>query len=766
LKQNLKYIFGILFFGTLLCSCSITKFIPEGERLYSGATLEFKTDSSTEDRKVLKSELISVLQPEPNSTLLGMYPGLFYYYKTRKENPGFINRWLYKQIGEEPVYQSDVKPFEVESILRNRLENNGFFYSNIASTFTETEHKASLSYSIATRTPYKMASFVVDTMPSPLYGAVKNVTRESNFRDQLRFDLSNMKSERQRIDTELKKKGYYNINPDFFIFEADTNRYKTKQFDLFLKLKAEVPKKATVPYQIKRINIYPGYDLNDTIAIAEERFNNKSYFQDSSFIKPKHLDRFITLNEGDFFDPKASKNTARRLSSIGAYKYINIQYREIDSALTDSLGILETNIFLSPLTNRALRAELQAVTKSNNFTGPNLALTYSNRNLFQGGEVLNISTNAGYETQFASGEDAGLNSIELGLKGEVIFPRVLFPFKIDDNFFKYSVPKTKTSLAFNYLSRSKLYKLLSGSSLFGYAWNSNRFITYEFNPIYVNYTKLVESSPEFDEILNENPFLQQSFDQQFISGMTFSFTYNGMVDSNKMNQYFLNTTVDIAGNSISLLGRDAGEGEPKEFIGLQYAQYAKADVDFRFHHNFGKNKSQTIATRFFAGYGLAYGNSEVLPYVKQYFSGGPYSVRAFRIRSLGPGTYSEQDDANSDGNFFDQTGNIRLEANVEYRFPLFSFFKGAVFADAGNVWNSVANPAFVDEEGNATDKFTSNFINELGMGTGVGLRIDVQGFVIRFDLAAPFNDPSLPEGTRLDFKFDEPVLNFAIGYSF
>ena len=158
---------------------------------------------------------------------------------------------------------------------------------------------------------------------------------------------------------------------------------------------------------------------------------------------------------------------------------------------------------------------------------------------------------------------------------------------------------------------------------------------------------------------------------------------------------------------------------------------------------------------------MAYGNSEIIPFVKQYFAGGPYSVRAFRIRSLGPGTYSGEDNANTDAGFFDQTGNIRLEANIEYRFPLFSFFKGAVFADAGNVWNSKANPVF-----NGDDVFTSNFINELGMGTGIGLRIDVQGFVIRFDLAAPFHDPSLNEGERFDFQFDRPILNFAIGYSF
>jgi outer membrane protein insertion porin family len=766
LRPQLKYIFIVFFFGILLYSCTITKYIPKGERLYSGATIAVEADSTIKNINDLKSELKSILRPEPNSKFLGMHPGLFYYYKNQKEKPGFINRWLYKQIGEKPVYQSDIKPFEIEAILRNRLENKGFFYSTASSMFTEKKMEASINYDVKVAAPYKMASFKIDSMPSTLFEDVKRVTSTSNFKKHMRFDLSRMKLERQRLDTELKKKGYYNLNSEFFIFEADTNQYKNKNFDLYLKLKAEVPKKATVPYQIERINIYPDHNLQDSTTIEADRFNNRSYFQDSVFIKPKHLDRFITLKEGTYYNPQTSKNTARRLSGIGAYKYVNIQYKEIDSSLTDSLGILEANIFLSPLTKRAIRAELQAVTKSNNFAGPNLALTYSNRNLFKGGEVLNISTNIGYETQFASGEDAGLNSLELGLKGEVVYPRVLFPVKIDDGFFKYSIPKTKTSLGFNYLSRSNLYTLLSGNTLFGYTWNANRFVTYEFNPISINYTQLSNTTAEFDEILDANPFLKRSFEQQFIVGTTFSFTYNGMVDTNNPNQFFINTTFDIAGNSISLLGKDAGPEDPKAFLGLEYAQYAKADIDFRFHHNFGKNKSQTIATRLFAGYGLAYGNSEVIPYVKQYFSGGPYSVRAFRIRSLGPGTYSGEDSTNSDGDFFDQTGNIRLEANVEYRFPLFSFFKGAVFADAGNVWNSVPNPAFIDEEGNETDKFTSNFINELGMGTGFGLRIDVQGFVIRFDLAAPFHDPSKDEGDRYDFQWDEPILNFAIGYSF
>lgn len=747
----------------MIYSCSITKHIPEGEKLYRGAQIEIETDSTIQNIEALKTELEAILRPEPNSKFLGMYLGLYYHYKTQKENPGFINRWLNKKLGEEPVYQSDVETFEVEDVLRNRLENKGYFYSTAASSIEEKETETTIIYKLRAAEPYKMERYQIDSMPSPIYEDVALEIKKSPFQTGSHFDLSHMKLERQRIDAKLKEKGYYNLNPDFFIFQADTNQYDNKRFDLFLKLKAEVPKKSTIPYQINKINVFPSYNLQDSTANKMERFNEKNYFQDSLFIKPKHLDKYITIDEGDYYDPTASKNTARRLSTIGAYKYVNIQYKEIDTLATDSLGVLEANVFLSPLTKRAVRAELQAVTKSNNFTGPNLALTYSNRNLFKGGETLNISGNVGYETQFASGNNSGLSSLELGLKSEIIFPRVIFPLTFNEDFFEYSIPKTKTSLGVNYLSRSKLYTLLSGSALFGYSWNANKYITYDFNPISVNYTQLLKTSTEFENILDDNPFLEQSFDQQFISGMTFSFTYNEMVDTNDPHQFYLNTTLDVAGNSIGLFGKDGeAAGEQKTFLGLQYAQYAKADMDLRFHLNFGKDKAQTLATRLFAGYGMPYGNSEVIPYVKQYFSGGPYSVRAFRIRSLGPGTYNADENEDSDGTFFDQTGNIRFEANVEYRFPLFSFFKGAIFADAGNVWNSKSNPAFADGE----DKFTSNFINELGMGTGIGLHIDVQGFVIRFDLAAPFHDPSEEEGQRFDFKVDEPVLNFAIGYSF
>ncbi|SRX55920.1 Outer membrane protein assembly factor BamA [Aequorivita sp. CIP111184] len=738
----------------LLQSCAIDKYISEGEKLYTGATVEIKSDSVIQNVDQLKSVLEEALRPKPNKKFLGMRLGLHYYYKMQQENPGFINRFLYKKLGEEPVYKSDVKPYEVEEILVNRMENRGFFYSDATSEFDEKEKKASAKYVVTAPSPYTIAQYQLDTLPQPIYSEIQKSVSQTKLSKGMRFDLSNMKMERERIDSDLKNNGYYNFNPSFLIFEADTNQYDKKQFDLFLRLKDEVPKKSIVPYKISKINVYANYDVQDSTENDTVRFNQKNYINSEDFFKPKYLDPFITLEEGQYYSPENSKNTARRLSSIGAYKFVNIQYKEQDSLLSDSLGILEANIFLSPLNKRAIRAELHAVSKSNNFAGPGLAFTLSNRNLFNGGETINTTANVGYEVQAGGSGNSGKTSIDLGLKSELIFPRVIFPLKINNNFFEYAIPKTKTSVSIDYLSRTKLYALLSGTAHFGYLWQANRYVTHEIIPISINYTNLSNTTPEFDAILEANSFLKRSFEQQFISGLNYSFTYNGMVDATKTNQFFVNTTLDIAGNSVSIFGKDNGTGT-KEFLGLEYAQYAKADIDLRYHFNFGKE--QVIATRLFGGYGVPYGNSEVMPYVKQYFSGGPYSVRAFRIRSLGPGTYNDEN--NPDSNYFDQTGNIRLEANIEYRFPIISFFKGAVFADAGNIWNSKANPSY-----DGKDKFTSNFINELGMGAGVGLRVDVQGFVIRFDFAAPFHDPA--DSQNFNFDINETVFNFGIGYPF
>ncbi|MFD1095902.1 translocation and assembly module lipoprotein TamL [Salegentibacter chungangensis] len=749
---------GLILFGVFLIhSCSVKKFIPEGELLYTGADLEIRADSSLKELEEVRTEITNVLQPKPNSKFLGMRPGLYFHYKAQREKPGFINRFLNKKIGEEPVYLSDVDIPRTEDLILNRLENRGFFYSRVGSSVTEKEKNktASVNYKSKLPEPYRLETYQLDSDSLIVYQELKDLIKDTPIEKGMRFDLPSLKMERERLDNELKKRGYYNFNPDFLIFEADTNQYKKKKFDLFLRLKKDVPSRAQIPYKISKVNVHPNYVVNnDSQPKDTTRFDNKNFIQDEVFFKPKRLAPYLLIDEEEFYNPVDSRNTSRRIASIGAYKFVNIRYDEIDTLATDSLGILEANIFLSPLKKRAVRAELQAVTKSNDFAGPSLALTFSNRNLFHGGETLNITGKVGYEVQVGGTEQSGLNSLQLGLETELIFPRLLFPVPIENNWFKYDIPKTRIGLEGNYLSRSKLFTLASLGTNFGYFWNANRFVTHELNPISVNYVNLMKTSDEFDTILSENPYLKSSFDQQFIAGLTYSFTYYGHRDLSRKHTFFLNSTLDIAGNTIDLISGHSDQ-EPQTFLGLEYAQYVKADADFSYHMKTGRE--QLIAARLFAGYGLPYGNSEVMPFTKQYYAGGPYSIRAFNTRSLGPGTYDPESEA---GAYFDQSGNLRLEANLEYRFPIYSYLKGAAFIDAGNVWNTKDNK---DIEG---DRFSSDFINELGIGTGIGLRIDIQSFVIRFDLAAPIHDPSLAEGERWKFGYKKPVLNFAIGYPF
>ncbi len=752
----IHFLTGIVFL-LILQGCSVKKFIPEDKLLYAGAKLKVQDiETEIKDYDELITQLEALLLPEPNSKFLGMRPKLYFHYKAQQENPGFINKFLNKKIGEEPVYLSDVDPNFREELLINRLENRGFFYSTATSTILENEEEklASIEYEVDIEEPYILEKYKLDTDTLMIYKKIEEYLPESPLNEGMRFDLTLLKLERQRLERKLLEDGYYNFNAGFLIFEADTNQYEKKIFDLFLRLKKDVPREAIIPYRISEVNIYPNNVIgNDSIAQDTVRFEGRNYIQAEEFFKPKRLDPYILINEGEFYDPSASRNTSRRLASIGAYKFVNIRYDQVE-ILGDSLGILEANILLSPLNKRAFRAELQGVTKSNDFIGPHLALTYSNRNLFHGGEILNLTGKFGYEVQVTGSDLETISSTLVGLQADLIYPRLLFPISINDDWFEYSIPKTKISLSGDYVTRTNLYSIGSISGRFGYIWSANRFITHELNPISIKYVKLTNTTQEFQDILDENPFLRTSFQQEFIAGLTYSFTYNGMVDAAETHQFYLNANIETAGNTMSLFSKEAEES--RTAFGLKYAQFAKADADFRYHFNFGNE--QKIATRLFAGLGIPYGNSEVMPFSRQYFSGGPYSVRAFRIRSLGPGSYEPEDTENL--SYFDQSGNLRLEGNIEYRFPIISFLKGAVFADAGNVWLTRDNPALPG------GKFGKDFLSELGVGAGVGLRVDIQNFVIRLDVAAPMRVPSLPEGERWIFAFNEPVFNFAVGYPF
>lgn len=741
-----------------LHACSVKKYIPEGELLFRGGKVTIKDTADNKDIRGLESELQSLLYPEPNKRILGLYPKLHYYYKAQEENPNFIVRFLNKKIGEKPSYFSAVNIEKTEDLLENRLHNSGFFYTEISSTIEKdsSSKTAETDYKIVIGKAYHLNEYniVVDSMSRidsvPVYIELERSLSETFLKKGIRYDLDAFKAERERIDQYLKNKGYYNFNSTFILFQADTN-LNNQTYNLYLKLKEGVPFKSKVPYQIKNVKVYPNVTTDTSlIGIDTTTIEGVQFSQGEVFFKPYRLRPFILLKPGERYNPIKSKYTSQRLSSIGTYKFVNINYVEVDTVGTDStfLRSLNAEISLSPLNKRSLRAELQGVTKSNDFSGPELSLTFINRNIFKGGESFSTRGNFGYEKQFGRKTNSS-SSLRLGLNASLTFPRLIFPGNLD-KYFNYSIPKTRISTGFDYMRRTQLYTINSYSASFGYIWNANSYVTHSIEPVKVNYVKIGKRSEQFDSILDGNPFLKRSFEQQFIAGLNYTFTYNELNNPNQKGRLYAKFNFDLAGNTVSLFGKTREGDSSETFLGLPYAQYIKGDLDLSYHYKLTKS-GHSLVGRVFGGIGVPYGNSEAMPYVKQYFSGGSYSVRAFQIRGLGPGVYSPN--SNNDL-YFDRSGDIRLEGNFEYRFPLISVLKGALFFDAGNVWNLNENL-----EGG---KFTSDFHKQFGIGAGVGLRVDVQGFVIRFDFAAPLKRPE----TDWEFDYKNPVFNFAIGYPF
>ncbi|TLP74520.1 BamA/TamA family outer membrane protein [Maribacter sp. ACAM166] len=757
----------------LIYSCGIEKYIPEGEQLYTGAKLDLETANEVNDIKEVKTELLNLIEPNPNTTFLGMKPALFFHYKAQRRKPGFIYKFLNKSFGEEPVYFSDVNPERVEELILNRLDNNGFFYSRSDSETRITGKFASVNYSAKLPEPYLLENYKLETDSLPIYKEIEKMLPETALVQGDRFDLDLLKIERARLNHGLKQRGYYNSQEDLLIFEADTNQYKNRKFDLFLRLKKDVPGRASIPYTIDSITVYPNYSIEgDTLPLAQKnstQIDGIDFIQDKLYFKPELLESYLLFNKGDLYDANTSKLTSNRLSALGSYKFVNIQYTELDTTATDGdSGSLAASIYLAPLTKRSIRAELQAVSKSNGFTGPGILLTYSNRNVFNGGETFSLSTNFSYESQLSSGNNSSLSSIAGGIKGDLIIPRSI-PFS--PSRFKYAVPKTKISLGLDFLQRSQLFTLSSINTSFGYTWKENQYVFHQLDPISINYSKLSNVTDQFQTILDDNPFLRRSFDQRFIAGLMYGFTYDEVSNLGKEYPIYFATNFDLAGNMFSLVS-----GSSETIFGAEFAQYAKVDADLRFYMRW--EKERTLVSRLYAGWGVPYGNSQTLPFVKQFFSGGPYSVRAFNIRSLGPGNFNAETE-NSSTDYFDRSGNLKLEANVEYRFPLISYLKGAFFIDAGNVWLTGDYSDIEDDQQNSnfsqtlfTDgKFEKDWLKEIAAGVGFGLRLDIQNFVIRLDLASPLRIPYLPENNRWNVPFfgdidNNMTLNFAIGYPF
>ncbi|SHH92608.1 Outer membrane protein assembly factor BamA [Chryseolinea serpens] len=764
----------------LLPGCTGVRYLKEGETFYTGADIDFDTHGRRVGRrKTLRKDLDAYITPKPNNKLFGMRPGVWFYYvagEPKKKNGlrGFIKN----KLGQPPVLLKDAAPERTAKILAGQLNNEGYFESTVRPEVKTGKTASKVIYHVNLTRPYRLREINFPAGRDSTYAAIfRTLKDESLLAPKQRYDLQRLQAEQERIEKVLKDFGFYYFDDRYLIFEADSTVAERK-VDLRLRLEQGIPAKARKIYSLSEVKVFPNYVLaEDSLenAATATHVNGVTYVEKGNMFRPEIITNVINLKKGDRYSREAQDLTLSHLMGLGVFKFVNIKFAETG---TDS-SLLRSNIFLTPLKKKSVRGEVQGVSKSNNFVGPGVTLTFTNRNFLRGAELFQLKLNSAYEVQISKQQQNPLNSFELGFEASLTIPRFITPIKINYNSRKY-LPKTVIKTGFNLQNRVGYYRLSSANAAYGYNWRETVSRSHELFPIDLNYVRTDKRSATFDTLVAHNPVLKNSFENQFILGTRYSYTINTQLNETptqkyekrqyKTHNFYFNGNVDVAGNLLHTVqgAFHGGETGSLEIFGLPYSQYVKGDIDFRYYWQFDEHNK--LATRLILGAGYAFGNSTTLPYVKQFAIGGSNSIRAFPARSVGPGTYNVRTDPKSEevykGTLFvDQRGDIKLESNVEYRFDIIRMLKGAVFVDAGNIWLWHEDPL------RTGGKISSDFLQQLAVGTGFGLRFDFSFFVLRFDTAFPLRQTSGWVTNDIDFgssswRGKNLVFNIAIGYPF
>ena len=744
-------------------SCSGLKGLTDQQKLYTGSTIQFTDENTFENPKELKKELEKLLSPEPNKKFLGMRMSLWIYNHVRepKEEKGMRYWWKYK-VGRPPVLFNQNIIQKNLVLLNNNMYYRGYFGVGTTYKLNEKDKTAAIDFMITTGKPFVIDSIAFPGNKTPIETDITMTRSTSRLKPGQPYNLKTLKEERKRIELSLKDKGYYYFNHDYLIYRVDSTLGNHK-LNVFVHLKPFIPEKAISTYRLRKIRIIDDFDLKKQ-AYDSMQVNVYEYLTTSHYIRPKIVTEMLDMYPDMLYSRSNHLATISRLERMSTFRFVTIKYDPV----SDSSRMLDATILLSPSKKLSLNAEINIVSKTNNFFGPGLKVTFKSRNFFKGAELFTANIHGRFETQIA-GNDKGNTAYEVGTDLNLIIPRSI-PFDLLKYKGKY-VPFTKTTIGYTIFQRAKLYQFNTLYASWAYKWKKTAAANHELKLIDISYTKLAMVTDEFKEWLEQNPSLRRSFEEQFILSTVYSYTFNHLEQQYK-RKYFYRFTVDPSGNLITALMSIGNEQKPSpddpyKIFGNPISQFFRASTEGRYYIKTGKKS--LVATRLFIGAGVPYKNSSTIPYVRQFFVGGTNSLRGFPSRSVGPGSYTPPDSLA--GLNVDQTGDIKIEANAEYRFPITKHLKGALFVDVGNVWlvheDSVRAGGLFD---------IHNFYKELAISSGLGLRIDFNVVILRFDLGFPLRKPWLPEGSRWvggefdpcnrEWRKENLILNFSVGYPF
>ncbi|MEG2240346.1 MAG: BamA/TamA family outer membrane protein [Alistipes sp.] len=779
----------------MLCSaCSVTRHIPDGAYLLQRVNIEDDAQVPKKER-ITSTSLERYVRQSPNKRFLGTN---FYVWMYEQANPDKQNKWnnLKRKIGQAPVLFDRNLARKTVQNFKVYMDSKGFFSSTAEFEVdtTSRKKKAIVTYRTTQREPYRIDSIAYEFRDKFLEQIILPDTIHTLIRQGHIFDISILDKERERITTYLKQRGYYNFSVNNIEYIADTlgGGHKVdltvviKQYLSRYNDQGEAVLSNNMVYRIDEINIFPNYNpsINKTDTAYLQRLDTVYYrglnviYERKPNVRPTVLRRAVPLYPNYVYNSDQVNRTYSDLMSLGYFKsakitfveqpqkadlanmvtYIGGKEGQADSTLVRQTqeGYLQCNIQCSPALKQSFKAELEGSTTAS-FYGLKARIGYQNRNIFRGAEAFDIAFTVGYE--FMKSRDAKKQTAkEFGVSIGWSFPRFLLPFSTS-RFRSVVHPKTKLELSVNFQDRPFYRRTLSSAAL-TYLWSDTKYSTFSFRPIDIN---VVDVSYLDDEFLSntENKYLINSYKTQFISGLSFGYVFNNQRKNLGRNATVIRFNVETAGNLIDGLEHLFSKPKTGEdfytIFGIQYSQYFRADLSLSRKIMLGEKTA--LVGRLYGGVAMAYGNSTVVPFDRLFYAGGSNGMRGWAPRTLGPGSVPR-----STSEYPTQLGDMKLEANIELRFPIWGMIHGATFLDAGNIWYLKANSDYSDD----AVFYFKNFYKQLGFNTGIGLRLDIKFAVLRLDWGLQLHNPNNPDGERWihDFKWKNMALNFGVGYPF
>lgn len=762
--------------GLLLAvSCNTTRHVGEGEYLLN------KVSVTSDNKNIKSSELKSYIRQEPNHKTFGLVGLPLFFYNLSGDKDNRWNRWL-RKIGTPPVIYDPELTEKSRSEITKALRNRGYEHAVVTVDTITRKKKIKVRYQIKSGEPYFIENISYNIPNDSIAQIIFADTSTFLLKKGVIFDRNLLEQERQRISNILRNRGYYAFNKEYITYTADTTSQNQKvdlELNLMPPLIQDTARSAMVFSQHKVYhirNVYFMTDYNPMNIEQDRRFNVKDtvdyknfriFYGDKKYLTPATLVENCYIHPGMRYSSRAVDNTFAAFGRLRVIKYVNIQFYPLN---IDGEPMLDCYILLTEGKPQTISADVEG-TNSAGDLGFALGLTHQHRNMFHGSETFTTKLRAAYES--LSGNLGGLlndNYLELGAEVGISFPKFLFPF-IRTSVRRRMRATTEFTLNFNYQQRPEYTRVIAGGG-WNYKWYShNNMYRHYFDLIDISYVYLPKTTERFinnlDSIASSNPLLRYSYENHFIMRSSYVFYRSNLrtgMQKTTGNIYTLRAAGEIAGNLLygisKLTGQKPGEYGEYSILGIRYAQYAKADLDYAYTIPF--NDRNSLALHIGAGVVVPYANSEMVPFEKRYFSGGANSVRGWSVRGLGPGRYRG---TNPMTDFMNQCGDIRLDMNAEYRSKLIWKLEMAAFLDAGNIWTIRNYPS------QPGGKFQlKTFYKEIAMAYGLGIRLDFNYFILRLDLGMKLYDPSVVDKSRWVISYQnfnrDATLHFAVGYPF